>query len=107
MKLVSIMQILMAVIYTFGKSMLDLSTSLNCSAKTAFNPLQIMHSNTDFIDEQRNADMLDSMADIAYEQEQALRESEQSEWDGIEDISAEERNACDHYNERYVYPTSD
>ena len=34
----------------------------------------------DFIDEQRNADMLDALADIAYEQEQAMRESEQSEW---------------------------
>ena len=31
----------------------------------------------DFIDEQRNADMLDAMSDIAYEQEQAMRE----EWD--------------------------
>jgi hypothetical protein len=30
-----------------------------------------------FIDEQRNADMLDAMSDIAYEQEQAMRE----EWD--------------------------
>ena len=28
----------------------------------------------DFIDEQRNADMLDALADIAYEQEQAMRE---------------------------------
>ena len=37
-----------------------------------------------FIDEQRNADMLDALADIAYEQEQAMRESEQSEWDGID-----------------------
>ena len=27
-----------------------------------------------FIDEQRNADLLDAMADIAYEQEQAMRE---------------------------------
>jgi hypothetical protein len=36
-----------------------------------------------FIDEQRNADMLDALADIAHEQEQAMRESEQSEWDGI------------------------
>ena len=34
----------------------------------------------DFIDEQRNADLLDAMADIAYEQEQAMRESLQSEW---------------------------
>jgi hypothetical protein len=66
-----------------------------------------MYSNFDFIDEQRNADMLDSMADIAYEQEQAMRESSQSEWDGIDEISVEERNACDYYNERYVLPTSD
>ena len=34
----------------------------------------------DFIDEQRNSDMLDALADIAYEQEEAMRESEQSEW---------------------------
>jgi len=61
----------------------------------------------DFIDEQRNADLLDAMADIAYEQEQAMRESDQSQWDGIDDISIEERNACDHYNERYVLPTYD
>jgi hypothetical protein len=46
----------------------------------------------DFIDEQRNADLLDAMADIAYEQEQAMRESSQSDWssvdrtDGIIDI---------------------
>ena len=32
-----------------------------------------------FIDEQRNADMLDALSDIAYEQEQAMRE----QWDGI------------------------
>jgi len=86
---------------------MDLSTSLNCSAKPTFKSLQIMHSNIDFIDEQRNADLVDSMADIAHEQEQAMRESEQSEWDGVDEISDAERNACDHYNERYVYPTSD
>ena len=40
-----------------------------------------------FIDEQRNADFLDAMSDIAYEQEEAMRESNQSDWDGIEDIS--------------------
>jgi hypothetical protein len=46
----------------------------------------------DFIDEQRNADLLDAMADIAYEQEQAMRESSQNDWssvdrtDGIIDI---------------------
>ena len=58
-----------------------------------------------FIDEQRNANLLDAMADIAYEQEQAMRESNQSDWDGIDEISVEERHACDHYNERFVYPS--
>jgi len=38
----------------------------------------------DFIDEQRNADYLDAMADLAYEQEQAMRETSQSEWSLIE-----------------------
>jgi hypothetical protein len=54
------------------------------------------------LDNNYDADFLDAMADMAYEQEQAIRESEQSEWDGIEEISSAERNACDHYNERYV-----
>jgi len=61
----------------------------------------------DFIDEQRNTDLIDAMADIAYEQEQAMRESQQSEWDGIDEISSAERNACDHYNERYVISNYD
>ena len=60
----------------------------------------------DFIYDQCTADMLDALADIAYEQEQAMRESEQSEWDGIDEISDAERNACDHYNERYIYSYS-
>jgi hypothetical protein len=55
-----------------------------------------------FVDEQRNADYLDALSDLASEQEEAMRESDQSQWDGIEEISSEERNACDHYNERYV-----
>jgi hypothetical protein len=55
-----------------------------------------------FFDEQRNADYLDAMSDLASEQEEAMRESNQSDWDGVEEISIEERNACDHYNERYV-----
>lgn len=59
-------------------------------------------TNLNFFDEQSNADYLDAMSDLASEQEQAMRESEQSDWDGIEEISSEERNACDHYNERYV-----
>lgn len=60
--------------------------------------------NIDFIDEQRNSDYLDALADLAFEQEEAMRESNQSDWDGIEEISSAERNACDHYNERYVLP---
>ena len=66
-----------------------------------------MQSTPDFIDEQRNADMLDALADIAHEQEQAMRESEQSDWNGIDEISDAERNACDHYNERYVILSHD
>lgn len=56
-----------------------------------------------FIDEQRNADYLDAMADLAHEQQESMRESEQIEWGGIDEISSAERNACDHYNERYIY----
>jgi hypothetical protein len=36
-----------------------------------------------FIDEQRNADLLDTMADVAYQQEQAMREAfeeHQEQW---------------------------
>lgn len=62
-----------------------------------------------FIDEQRNADQLDAMADRAYEVEEAMREidfilAEQDGWTGVfnDEISNEERYACDHYNERYV-----
>jgi hypothetical protein len=82
MKLVSIMQILMAVIYTFGKLMLDLSTSLNCSAKTAFNPLQIMHYSTDAngFENDIPSDALDALADLAYEQHQAMMESEPTDY---------------------------
>jgi hypothetical protein len=61
----------------------------------------------DCIWDQANADYMDAMADLAYEQDQAMRESEQSDWDGIDDISDAERNACDHFNERYIQLTSD
>ena len=54
-----------------------------------------------FIDEQRNADYLDALADL----EEAMRESEEYEWNGIDEISLSERNACDHYNERYIINT--
>lgn len=54
------------------------------------------------------ADWMDAMADLAYEQEEAMRESEQDDWsDGVEDISKEELYACDHYNERYALPNYD
>ncbi len=37
------------------------------------------------LDPNYNADLLDAMADLAYQQEQAMRESMQSEWSLIED----------------------
>ena len=48
--------------------------------------------------------MLDALSDIADAQEASMRESDQSDWDGVCEISADERNACDNYNERYVLP---
>jgi hypothetical protein len=44
------------------------------------------------------------MADRIYELEEAMREAEQDGWTGVfnDEISNEERYACDHYNERYV-----
>lgn len=35
-------------------------------------------------DQPYTADMLDALADIANEQELAMRESEQDEWDGVD-----------------------
>jgi len=37
------------------------------------------------LDVNYNADLLDAMADMAHEQEQAMRESQQTEWSLIED----------------------
>lgn len=59
-------------------------------------------NNSDFISEQGAADYLDALSDIASELEEAMRESNQSDWDGTEEISSAERNACAHYNERYL-----
>jgi hypothetical protein len=39
-----------------------------------------IHTMTE-LDNNYNADLLDAMADIAYEQEQAMRESNQSDWE--------------------------
>ena len=55
--------------------------------------------NQDFIDEQRNADLLDALADLAYEQDQAMRESDQGDWDGID-------NAYKQYEDEYSVPYS-
>ena len=54
-----------------------------------------------------NADYMDAMADRLADVNDAIRESDQDEWDGVEEISVEERNACDLYNERNVYPYYD
>lgn len=35
------------------------------------------------LDPNYNADLIDAMADMAYQQEQAMRESTQEEWEGI------------------------
>ena len=53
------------------------------------------------------ADYMDAMADRLADIDDAIRESEQDEWDGVEEISVEERYACDLYNERNVYPYYD
>ncbi len=55
---------------------MDLSTSLNCSANTTLNPPQMAHQ----LDNNYNADLLDAMADYAYEQDQAMRESSPQDW---------------------------
>jgi hypothetical protein len=35
------------------------------------------------LDENYNADLLDAMSDIAYQQEQAMRESNEDQWEGV------------------------
>jgi hypothetical protein len=45
-----------------------------------YNSIQTMTE----LDNNYNADLLDAMADIAYEQEQAMRESNQSDWQLVE-----------------------
>jgi hypothetical protein len=55
-------------------------------------------------DDQRNADCLDSMAESEPE---GIDEDSDWGWGGIEEISNEERHACDLYNERYVMPYYD
>jgi hypothetical protein len=54
-----------------------LSMTLNC---------QVLYSTPTMnqLDQNYNADLLDAMADMAYEQKQAMRESNQSEWTLVE-----------------------
>jgi hypothetical protein len=59
------------------------------------------------LQDQAKTDYMDAMADLAYEQDQAMFDSEQSWWDGVDEISSAERNACDHFNERYTYSLTD
>ncbi len=54
--------------------------TLNCSINIAVN--QIMHSNE--FENDIPSDALDAMADQAYEQEQAMRESVPEEWLGVD-----------------------
>ncbi len=56
--------------------------TLNCSTNTAVNFRQIMHSNE--FENDIPSDALDAMADQAYEQEQAMRESVPEEWLGVD-----------------------
>ena len=86
-------------------------------------PLSTQIMSIDFIDEQRNADYLDAMADLIEEQLEAMHQSDPDDWIGYDsnndyrgaltsslyepELSVEEVNACDHYNERYVFPTYD
>ena len=66
--------------------------SLNCSQTLSCIPsklrllrMQLQQSNSIHtmteLDNNYNADLLDAMADIAYQQEQAMRESNQSDWE--------------------------
>lgn len=62
----------------------------------------------DFVDEQRNADLLDAMADTFADQQEAMRESTPQEWIGYTpELSAAEVNDYRRYNERYDCPLSD
>lgn len=38
-----------------------------------------------FIDEQRNADLMDAMADIFEQQQESMRETDPEQWEGYDD----------------------
>jgi len=38
-----------------------------------------------FIDSQRNADLMDAMADIFEEQQESMRETDPEQWEGYDD----------------------
>jgi hypothetical protein len=72
----------------------------------------------DFMDEQRNADYLDAMADMEEEKraaaaeyfadhpedEEAMQSTAPSDWWSGPEISREEELACEYYNERCSTP---
>lgn len=70
---------------------LVLGMTLNCPAHSPFanskyNDLYLIQTMTQLqLDENYNADLLDAMADMADEQEQAMRESDPEEWMGYDD----------------------
>jgi len=57
-----------------------LSMTLNCSSLCT-TPHQTMTQLQ--LDDNHNADLLDAMADMAHEQDQAMRESSQEDWEGV------------------------
>jgi len=81
--------------------------TLNCSTKSTFNPRQIMEFNSiqsldnNQFENDYPSDFLDAMADLAYEQEEAIRESQQDDWVGI--VPAHDH----HYSFLYSYPICD
>ena len=74
----------------------------NCNSTMTYSLTELAE-----LKDQATADYLDAMADRFNEQDEAMRESEQSQWDGVDEISSAERNACDHFNERYTYSLTD
>lgn len=77
-------------------------TNIDMLQEDAMFPWLADGSMADSLDNNYEADYMDAMADRLADIEEAMRESDQSDWDGIDEISSAERNACDHYNERYV-----
>ena len=84
------------------------SDALDAMADYAYEQEQAMRE--EFYEQEqvkREQEEQEYLSDIAVRLMEGDYEDEDEEWDGIDEISAEERNACDHYNERYQLPTND